>query len=156
MYTPFSVQFESTSKIKLFGDKEVFPPAELSYNPAVEQSTIVSGGPAQIIEAIAPIGTTGKAFTVMFTVSVALHPVETLLPVTTYCADTVGEATTVAPAVVFNPVAGLHVYVYVRSVLLAVNVAESPRQKEVEVAAIVTGVAEFTTMVAGTRAPSHP
>lgn len=63
--------------------------------------------PAQIVTEVGETVTLGEAFTVIVDVAVFVQPLA--VPVTVYVVVVVGEAVTVAPVVVFNPVPGDHV-----------------------------------------------
>ena len=71
-------------------------------------------------------GVAGFEFTVTVTLAVFVAP-SASVPVTVYVVLTEGLAITVAPVVVFNPVAGDHVYVFAP---FAVNVADEPPHTE--------------------------
>ncbi len=70
---------------------------------------IVEEPPTQIVEGLAamPVGAAGVGYTVIEMAFVAVQPIGAEA-VTVYVVDVVGEAVTVAPVVVFNPVDGVH------------------------------------------------
>ena len=79
---------------------------------------------------------------VTVTCAVAVHP--SASPVTVYVIVEVGLATTVAPVVVFNEVAGLHVYVFAP---LAVSVVFCPVQMVMFGETVTTGIGFTVTVV---------
>jgi len=72
----------------------------------------------------------GADFTRMVTSDVLVYGQPDSVPVTVYVVPVVGEADTLAPVVVFNPVLGAHVYVVAPE---ALSVAGLPGQISAEV-----------------------
>jgi hypothetical protein len=76
----------------------------------------------------------------MLAVPVFEHPVAVTVPVTVYVVVVNGLAITVAPELIFNPMAGDHVYELGEMVELAVKLTFPPTQIESLTGALMVGL----------------
>ena len=102
-----------------------FEPVFHTYETGVPLAVNVAVFPAHIIAAFTL--NVGKGFTVTALTVVFTQP---LSPVMVYVVVTVGLATTLVPLILFNPLAGLHVYVVaplaVKVVVPFKHIADTP------------------------------